>query len=74
VACSRVRAAASHSVLIEYLKNYRRPLARLIHTKRPPQTASRKASCVQHFKAKTAEAGVVRARPPHKKAGKIFKK
>jgi len=43
-------------------------LARLIHTKRPLQTASRKAFCVQRFKTKTAVAGVVRARPPHKKA------
>jgi len=33
VACSRVRAAASHSVLNEYLKNYGRPLSRLRQVK-----------------------------------------
>jgi len=48
-------------------------LARLIHTKRPHQAASRKASWVQRFKTKTFGAGVVRARPPLKKAEKIFK-
>jgi hypothetical protein len=71
VACSRVRAAASHSVLTssylqkenKFLKSgfVRSPAYNKLKTS---MKAGGKASHVQCFKTKTSGAGVVRARPP----------
>jgi hypothetical protein len=71
VACSRVRAAASHSVLTSSYLQKENKFLKSVFVRSPAYNklktsmkAGGKASHVQCFKTKTSGAGVVRARPP----------
>jgi len=58
-----------------YFKAFKKELRSLCRNQhRKLSGASCRASCIQHFKTKTSGAGVVRARPPHKKAEKFVSK